>query len=639
MKKYIFKCLLSFVLISAIFISCFSISVFATDMATENKMDSMLIDALNAATDDEMIPVSIWFKDINKSELAANTVEDIDALIDDERLPLEATNTIDLNTALIDTADLELTIQEIQELIVAERENAQLIYSEYNTEMIENITASEIYCDVIYLGSFAPNIVVSVKKSDVYDLASFDSVECLYYYEEELLDDSLDSNTYSTVAGNSELTFDDCLDAIGAYDSLTGDGVKIGSIDSWLPSRVRKPLKNKEDVLITDPSAPIGTDNHPSITASQLIGSYSDDATNFVGMVPEATLYCTSYSDTYSWKAGLEWLISNGVNVINISNSLTNYRYTTINDVSKWIDHVSNQHNVTVVVASGYLQELDTDEANGMLNISPLAYSKNAIVVGAIDLGVDSNGSYVFSKYSGDIESAYSSSGLYFPHVVAPGNPFAIPGLTGNTSASQETGNSFSAPFVVGSIAELIEAHPGIATNPTLIKSLVMAGANGEKSRTSIDTSGTDMDREYGAGVVNVSRTRSCISSSYAKYYTGYFSSGSMTSKELIVNINRSGNVRMALNWQANVCFANGDNHSTSSNLDYNTNSYLKLTVTSPDGRVFTSFDVLDTFQLLSFDVPSDDLGTYSVTISRHGPSGHVTPIALAIYGGDYVTY
>lgn len=163
-----------------------------------------------------------------------------------------------------------------------------------------------------------------------------------------------------------------------------------------------------------------------------------------------------------------------------------------------------------------------------------------------------------------------------------------------------------------------------------------MVGANGEKSSTNNDTSGTDMDREYGAGVLNVANSISCLSTNtMTKMYTDTSQANSASNIRLSLNINKSGAVRMALNSQNSSYFEAHEYHYLSNNLNYSIFSFLSLTMTSLNGVVYTSFDVQNPFQLLVFDVLSSDLSEYSITISCHGPSVYSTPISLAIYGGN----
>lgn len=624
------KRIICLVTLIAVCLSTLSLSAMASENNSIEKIDPQLSLLLSDMSDNDTTSVSIWFKDINKSELAEKTIENLNDMVICDDLPSEVLDVVDMNTAKIDVSYTELEYESVQSIIVEERKNAQKLYSEYNADQFSIVRNSfKKDYNVIYSCDYAPNIVVTACKSDILAIEKCDNVDFIYSYEEDLFSDTSDVSDYTSTTSSTTLTFEDCLNAIGADSTLTGDGIKIGLIESYIPDTNLDVLGDSN--IVIDPVSSNTEDEHASIIASELVGKYSNGTKTFTGMVSGATLYCTTINDEYPWKSRIEWLISNGVNVINISNSLVPIEetFTTVNDVSRWIDHVSYQHNVTVVAATGYLSTL----TNGAINTSPLAYARNAILVGAIDF-TKNGSSYVFSRYSG--RSAYSSSGIYFPQVVAPSNPREIPDITGPVYNSQRTGNSFSAPFVVGAVVQLIDKCPSLSANPTLIKSLIMAGANGEKSSTNIDTSGTDMDREYGAGVLNVANSIGCLSTNtMTKMYTGTSPANSSSNINLSLNINKSGTVRMALNWQTSSCFDAHEYHYSSDDLNYSAFSFFKLTATSPDGVVYTSFDVQNPFQLLVFDVPSSDLGTYSITISRHGPSGYSTPISLAIYGGN----
>lgn len=631
---FIHKRTLSLVLIITIFLSCFSISVMAADISTENKIDPILESILNEASDDEMIPVSIWFKDIDKAELVADTIEDVNVMINENELPSESVDIIDRNTSIINMSqsEIELTLEEVQSIIEIKRNNAKSVYREYNNNQLQACFDNVYEYNLIYNCKFAPNIIVETSKSKIYDLVDCMHVISLNYYDEDVFSVEADINEYANGdATDSTIDTADLLVAINSNSGLTGDGVKIGVIEGTLPDKRKRALTNINNAIVYDPnltSRPYG--DHTSSVASLLVGKCEEEGYKYLGMVPDATLYCTTINTPGGWKEGIEWLIESGVNVINISYSLVDERYTGVNDVSKWIDHVSYQHSVTIVAASGYFTT-----SQGAYNVSPLAFSNNIIVVGAVNLEFDINNNYVFTEYN---NSAYASNGKYYPHVVAPGNPGYIPGCNdGNTGDGQMSGNSFSTPLVVGAAAQLIDAQPSLATNPTLIKSLIMAGANGKKSGTSTDTSGTDMDRKYGAGVVNVLRSSLCMSTSTLPKTFTYQYAPISTTLTLEMRISQPGNIRMALNWQYKSMFGDDEHINTEDLITYS-HSFMFITVTSPKGNVYTSRDTSGTCQLLVFDVPSNDLGDYTVTISRNGPSSYSTPISLACYGIDYMT-
>ena len=342
----------------------------------------------------------------------------------------------------------------------------------------------------------------------------------------------------------------------------------------------------------------------------------------YLGMVPEASLYCTSLTRTGGWKAGIEWLLDSGVNVINISQDLSSgEHYREYNDIACWIDHIIYQHNVSVVAAVGYWNY--TRDGSGK-DISPLAYSKNVIVVGGVILSENDN-AYTFSPYE---DFAYSTEGLHFPHVVAPSNFGMI-----NRSGGACIGNSFSAPLVVGTIAQLMQLEPSLKNNPSLIRSIIMSGADGIKSSTQNDSDGTCLDRKYGAGVLNAKRSFLCTSYySVPKTFSTFYPDSDLrvTNLSMLITDNLEP-VRLSLNWTGKSIIS-GD-HSESTECSSYFCSIFKLTVTSPKGEVYIAYDINDTFQLLSFTPPGDDLGYYTVTITRTGPSGYGTKVSMSAFG------
>lgn len=628
---------ISFILIFALLLPLSYVLVSATQLPQNSKIDFKLLEILEESSNNVLIPVSVWFADISKEHFDNQTKRAASSLVVNQSVTpsfKQITDTYSTNTI----TDNKLSLNEINELVSTRRNVAKLIYSEYNGEQLNSMTTEFSDYEVEYICSYAPNVVLKLVKSDIYKLISNKNVVSVYYYEENICASTDDSiGEFSSSTEMSYIDFSECLKAIESRSDLTGEGIKIGLIENGVPatggSLIHRELANGEDNIIFDPD--ILTPHtfytgHADVIATLLVGKSDNEEDSFVGIVPDAQLYCTSTKVPDGWKAGIEWLIDSQVAIINISVSISDDRYNVPNDFSKWIDHISYQHGVTVVVAAGYLQHFSEE----YLNISPLAYSNNAIVVGAVDVSKDENNNYIFSESLDREGSAYSESNRYFPHVVAPGNIDSVPRF------GCVSGDSFSAPLVAGMIAKLIQLRPNISANPTLIKSLVMAGANGEKSEESVDTSGTDMDRKYGAGVINVQKTISCLSEkSFAKTHTGSFASNSTGTQAFYINVpEKAGNIRFALTWNTRSMIADAT-HNDSSSLLYSSFSFLRLTVTSPSGTVYTSFDTQNPFQLLTFDVGDGEAGLYSVSVSRMGPCSYSLTYSLAAFGCSYVAY
>lgn len=407
------------------------------------------------------------------------------------------------------------------------------------------------------------------------------------------------------------------MDAIGTkylkeQNGLTGEFIKIGMIESKLPQKNSSLLSHLGNDITYDPNikqAYYGA--HPQKVASIMVGKYiKNNVLQYEAAASNASLYCTTVENVNEqivWKERIEWLLDSGVNIINISDTIVSDQYTSYNDIAKWIDHIATQHSITVVAAVGYFGKL-----------SPLAFCKNIITVGGVYTSLE-NEVYNYHQFSA---SAYSETGTHYPLIVAPCEVY-VEGI--NNVSNTSTGNSFSAPLVTSMIAQLMEYDPALATNPSLVRSLVMAGAYELTSDEIAENSGTSMDRVYGAGIINAVRTYSMV--------MGH------TNTDLLIPNRVSGNiytfylthhyvpVRVALCWERPIYL--DENHNEFSNDAGN--SFVSLTVTSPKGNKYTVFDQNDTFQLLTFTPSPGDWGAYTISIYRNGPSNHTTPISVAV--------
>lgn len=620
---------LCFILIVLLCLLSMDTLALASEIDNSSKIDPSLADILSITSNNQTIPISIWFNDIDQSLITKHTLELIESSIADNNSKNAFPKTISNKTA-IHTTKSTLSTEQIQEITKSKRNLAKQIYTDYNYEQFNKVVGEINHYNIVYSCSFAPNIIIEINKTDLIKLEYNKNINKIYYYDKNaIMTDFAEENS-----DYSDINIDNCREFIDSPDWKTGLNINIGMIESGMPNIEIDTLKNSTNQLFRNPYAQDYYDTkHSSTVASVLIGKCEEEGKEFRGMVPDANLYYTSTATSNGgWKAAIEWLVSNGVNVINISTKLSTVNYSASNDVSRWVDHIVYQHNISVVAAVGYLNTSITGDDT---NISPLVYSNNVIAVGAITLCVDENNNYYFTKYS---SSAHSNAGRYYPHIVAPANPGWIPNYAPDPS-QHLTGNSFSAPFVVGAIAQLMQTEPSLLLNPTLVKSIIMAGASGNRTSEDTDASGINIDRELGAGVVNVARSISCLStSSIPKMFTGYYPSGNLDNINLSLYINKSGTVRLALNWQSRNEFYIGESHLGDSSTFSGYFSVIKLTIISPKGKTYTSFDVENPFQLLSFDVPNDDLGPYTITISRHGTSGYATPISLAVYGGEILS-
>ncbi len=626
MKKLVKK---TFVILLAILMVTFiaQVPIMASEEArleSTEKFDDALKEKLESVNADEKINVSVWFKNIDETKLKRNITETLSMTKSSE------SNSYKAEPVVANIKTNSQVISEKQEVIEVSRSCAKDLYESSNDDFSDELMrVADIDSDaVIYSCSYAPNIDLSLTEDEIYRIAQHPEVDRIYLTVTPISEEnSTDYDAQSVSENTSAADTQDCLDAVWATylrDTLgkTGSGIKIGMIDNNLPTVEFHTLRNSTIYLDESAINHTGIDVHANSVATILVGrTLISGSEEYVGVVPDATLYCTtprdSTNESTGWKERSEWLISQGVNIINISSAFRDDGQTEDNDFSKWIDHIVYQHDITVVIAAGYFGTSTNSD------VSPFNYAYNAISVGNIRLR-KSNGDYIFLHNQ---ESAHSSSGIYFPQVVAPG---IIANIIGFSSDYDQ--NSFSSPLVVGCIAQLMQEFPELLTSPTLVKSVIMAGADGRRSSTATDPSGIYMDRVYGAGVVNVLRSRNCMLAADKTYQSSYSANGS-AAVNLRLTITDDGPVRLVLNWSrmANVTHAyNG--------ISLYPISHLKLTVRSPQGTEYSSYHLGNTFQVIKFTPDPTDSGDYTITISRTGPTGYYTDYSLAVFGDAFIT-
>lgn len=543
-----------------------------------------------------------------------------------------------------------MTSTEAQAIVETERETASEIYTEQNRQVFDRLfpktqaglfrTIPKEQPEVLYSCKYAPNVMMTLTKSEIMTIINSDEVEEVYYNPpaEETLAES-EIPLIEEQSASEESTIPVVWQKITGIEYMRdtlhkdGTGIKIGQIEHGVLDLsfacFNDAVENGKVHILNGNVA-----SHASYVASIMIGKTK----NYTGAVPGAELYATSMNDFApdSFKESIESMISEGVNVINAStyfefhrvNGKVGYYYNLYRDVSKWLDHISLDHKVTFVLSSG-----NTD-TKGVLSGS-MAY--NAITVGNLD-------DHKTEDLSDDeiLEGEYGSgycaddSKPYKPDLIAPGSCVTTalaPNMTGG-------GTSAAAPVVTGAIAQLMQAQPYLKTNPELVKALLLCGTAHMSATSSSVSTEPAMTRQGGAGMLNVYNSFTALSSSsYPKYATGSFGHsefGPVTKNLLVTKSNVPLNI--ALTWTKTTSFNSISDHDTIDNLGAAPLSFLKLEVTAPDGTIYTSFNVTGNVQRVAVPAVNVKAGTYKIKVSRNGPSGHTTYYAIAALNGDVMS-
>lgn len=459
MKK---RKIVSIILVLAVLLSWGVFFGDATEVAEElqqRKIHERLYEELETMEDDEKVSVVIWLTDIDVKAVEKKALEK--AGVDPKQLlpqisELNFTNNMWRTSAK--TQSRELTEEGKQYVLsIAEsteenrkkqtKEIHKYLYAKRDLVAEESSAKNMAFQkerfkknEVLYIGQYSPMLVAKLSKKTILSFEENPNVSMVLLYEESQV-----VSAESIGVGVSNISANYTRDTLG----YNGEDIIIGQIeaeaagaDHW--QRVR-------DIMV-------GPD----------------------GMVPQATVHRELVDDPIDIYSAVDDLIALGVDIINMSAGI--YNNGVYDDLCVFVDYVVATFGITFVVSAGnngeesqWGEEIGTIASPGMAN--------NAITVGAIDpKGTVTTIDDELCAYSSYIEGNYQ---VEKPDVVAP-----TVGVNGGTS--------FSAPYVAGLAAQLMDKEPALIGNALKVKAIIMAGCN----RKTTENMGSLTEKE-GAGVVN----------------------------------------------------------------------------------------------------------------------------------------
>lgn len=508
--------------------------------------------------------------------------------------------------------DSNISVKDSETAIEEKRNIAVDMYEDKNENFLNSIDCNEN--DVIYACKYAPNIILSLDKNQIYSLCENPNVTDIYYYDEEaesLINEQNFDTTLNSVSSTSTYNFTtEQYDVTGISEmrdtfGFTGSGIKIGIIDYPFANSSEIDYFNEDTFALYYCSSKGITDSyssHGNCVSCIIAGNYSNSTTGdtFVGAVPDAKLYATAGID---FRSALEVLLDNGVNVINSSMIFGGDGNNNYGDTAKWIDHIVSQHNVTYVGAAGNSGE------NGV-GSGQMGY--NSIAVGCCN----NNGTLAsYSSYTN------TDGKNYKPDLVAPGVSFVLPATRDSSTEtpSASSGTSFSSPMVTGAVAQLCQMSSSLKLNPRLMKAVLLAGTKITDSMNEDDVitqSGGNiaLSKQYGSGMLNVINSYA-LYSARKNYSSGSIASTTNTvTKTMSINASSGKLVRVCAVWDKPNTVS--DSHSSGIITSPNIDTFM-LKVTAPNGSIYTSYYAYDNKSMVSFI--SSGSGNYTIQLIRQG--------------------
>jgi serine protease AprX len=410
------------------------------------KLDRDLSEKLVYMDEDDYLTVGMWFTDIDAFDIEQEAMEiaGMDSLEDTDALA-------------------------VQRYIEIKR---SLIEEKYRNE-------NYAYCrkyipdgTILFVSDYAPFVVTKIQEKSIEEVSKEQHISSIgLYYDMQKTEETSKSipNIHADYTRNTL--------------SLKGSGVKVGILEMGYPDRANAQLRDRNVIFdVSDEQANQNISDHATRVTSIVDGKTD-------GIVPNSTVYVAASKDRIGDFKKIEWMLGQGVNVINFSAGYQNERgnYT---DMAKWIDHLTNQADVTFVKSAG---NCGSDKG-----ITDPGMAYNAITVGSIC----ENNSASEPDWSDDYFSADSAylenTGGLKPDLTAPGVGINVAGF------SNCSGTSYAAPHVTAVIAQMMQLKPDLKWKTSALNALLKAGTF-HKTADDYNEYGLcpDYSDKEGAGVID----------------------------------------------------------------------------------------------------------------------------------------
>ena len=502
----------------------------------------------------EKIPVWIWYKDINQTQVdnivktrtgltAENAAVDYampsPALLNSLQNE-EPGSQAQMQAYLAATAQARaLEAQRADTLIMTRREVAREQYNVKSAEIIEEVNLDAD--DIIFKSQYAPVIITYLTREEIKQAVYNQNVEEIDFYVDE--GEPLVLETENTTQSSTSMTFDSSRESIGVNKvhektGLKGTGVKVGMFEYGAPLEHEELDPEKVTIVGTN----VEKQDHPRWMAICIVGKT-------FGIAPDALLYATN--DDYS---NIELLISQGIKVLNVSWGQYTNNYSSHD---KWFDHMAIQHNLLLICSAG-----NEEGTRTFVRAPAMAY--NTIGVGAVhNMGTGT----IDTDDKLNTSSSYNHTGSYKPDLVA----------TMGWSNDTQGATSAAAAVVTGVSALMLELKPSLAYQPHVMKAILMASCQRKvRSHTgNIDeTMSQGITRTQGVGIIDAWNAICIISQ--GQYGYGTFS-GAEEARYFVQPPYGASHMNVSVTWLRNNT-ASGD-HTSVSNVTAGTQHNIHLQV------------------------------------------------------------
>ncbi|VEU59608.1 S8 family serine peptidase [Mesomycoplasma neurolyticum] len=258
--------------------------------------------------------------------------------------------------------------------------------------------------------------------------------------------------------------------------------------------------KELDQDILYDPKVYGGNNNIKDSHA----GIVAKIAAGYDGVDRYAEIYSAGFASTDSlWQKQIEWMIENGVKVINHSyGPRTHSKENIYNEEAFFLDYIARKYGIINVFAAGN----DHDKPNKNKYIDKTKLSFNLIVVGALDKGIKYDNFWIAPYSNRTLEPEYED--LPKPLVVAPGY---FEYYDQHKTVKKVDGTSFAAPMVSGAISVLLGNEKKIDlknSRVAAIKAILAASSRLPKNISNLEYKLSGLEKTYGSGLIDYQRMK-----------------------------------------------------------------------------------------------------------------------------------